>query len=76
MGVLPLSTQIALAQQENAYAPPSLHQSPPYRQPSPYGQPPSYGQYVPYGQAPPYGQPSPYPVANAPFEPTKTTRPS
>ena len=58
MGVLPLSTQIALAQQENAYAPPS------FRQPSPYDQPP------------PYGQPPPYPVANAPFEPTKTTLPS
>jgi len=36
MGVLPLSTQIALAQQENQYAPPPYGQLPPYEQPPPY----------------------------------------
>jgi hypothetical protein len=42
MGVLPLSTQIALTQQENEYAPPSYYQVPPYAQPPPYEQPPPY----------------------------------
>jgi uncharacterized membrane protein len=39
MGVLPLSTQIALAQQENQYAPPPYVQLPPYEQPPPYSPP-------------------------------------
>jgi hypothetical protein len=43
MGVLPLSTQRALAQQENQYTPPSYYQTPPYGQPPPYEQlPPPY----------------------------------
>ncbi len=42
MGILPLSTQIALAQQENQYAPPPYHRVPPYGQPPPYEQPPPY----------------------------------
>lgn len=42
MGILPLSTQIAVAQQENQYAPPSYSHLPPYGQPPPYEQPPPY----------------------------------
>jgi hypothetical protein len=42
LDVLPLSTQIALAQQENQYGPPSYNQIPPYAQPPPYEQPPPY----------------------------------
>jgi hypothetical protein len=60
MGVLPFSTQIALAQQENQYAPPSYNQAPPY------GQPPSYNQALPYGQLPSYEQPPPYSAPSAP----------
>ncbi len=42
MGVLPLSTQIPYAQQENQYAPPYYNQAPPYGQPPLYEQPPPY----------------------------------
>jgi hypothetical protein len=42
MGILPLSTQIAVAQQENQYAPPSYSHLPPYGQPPPYEQLPPY----------------------------------
>jgi hypothetical protein len=43
MGIIPFATQMALAQQENQYAPPSYNQAPPYGQLPVYEQaPPSY----------------------------------
>jgi flagellar basal body-associated protein FliL len=42
MGVMPLSTRMALAQQEYQYTPPGFKQPPPYGQPPPYEQPPPY----------------------------------
>jgi hypothetical protein len=56
MGVLPLSTQMVMAQQENQYAPPLYNQASSYNQPQPYGQPP------------PYEHPPPYPTPSAPNE--------
>ncbi len=64
MGILPSSTNIGLAQQENQYAPPVYNQVPPYGQP--YGQPPPYGQFSPYEQPPP----PPYSAPSAPTQPT------
>jgi hypothetical protein len=36
IGVLPLSTQMVIAEQENQYAPPSYYQVPSYSPPPPY----------------------------------------
>ena len=53
MGVSPFTTQMALAQQQNQYAPPNFYQAQPYGQPSPYGQAPlAFNQATLYGQAP------------------------
>jgi hypothetical protein len=45
--ILPLSTQMAIVQQENQYAPPAYNYAPPYGQPPPYEQPPPYSASVP-----------------------------
>lgn len=45
--ILPLSTQMAIAQQENQYAPPAYNYAPPYGQPPPYEQPPPYSPSAP-----------------------------
>ncbi|CAF1591886.1 unnamed protein product [Rotaria magnacalcarata] len=42
MNVYPLSTKIALTEQNEIYAPPSYNEAPPYGQPPPYEPPPPY----------------------------------
>ncbi|CAF3196057.1 unnamed protein product [Rotaria socialis] len=42
MNVYPLSTKIALAEQNEIHAPPSYNEVPPYVQPPPYEPPPPY----------------------------------
>ncbi|CAF5156424.1 unnamed protein product, partial [Rotaria magnacalcarata] len=42
MNVYPLSTKIALTEQNEIHAPPSYNEVPPYGQPPPYEPPPPY----------------------------------